>query len=132
MPGTQQFAELHFSRRGLMDEQQRLEVARFLANLALYPFYHGLALGPWEVIPEPGPIPGCVGCKHALLCPQTAPGGIESLTTPEGDEIRLLFVVPITPSERLLLQHGGREAFTAHVLDRNIDLMSDRPAQGAG
>jgi hypothetical protein len=125
MPGTERFAELHYSHRGVMDKDQRLEVARFLANLALYPFYHGLALGPWEVIPEPGRIPGRSGCRHVLLCPQTAPGEIEALATPYGD-VQLLFVIPITPAERQILRSGGRAAFAEYVLNAGVDLLSDR------
>jgi hypothetical protein len=109
----------------MMDKEERLEVARFLANVALYPFYHGLALGPWEVIRDPGRVPGRPGCPHVLLCPQTAPGGIEALTTPYG-EVQLLFVIPITPAERQILRRGGRVAFTDYVVTAGIDLLSDR------
>jgi hypothetical protein len=75
-------------------------------------------------------VPGRPGCPHALLCPQTAPGGIETLTTPYG-EVQLLFVIPITPAERQILRHGGRAAFTDYVLTAEIDLLSDRVNQVA-
>jgi hypothetical protein len=106
MTGADHFVELHLSRRGPLAREQREEIARYLANLVMYPFVNNLRLGPWEVIPNAGRIPGCEGCRHLLLCPQTAPNGIAEVDDPEGT-VRLLFVVPITPREREVLRNGA-------------------------
>ena len=41
-------------------------------------------------------------------------------------EIKVLYVVPITPLERHLLVDHGRESFIEYVSGNGIDLLSDR------
>src|SRR5262249_54537875 len=96
MPGADYFTELHFAVRAPLDKEQRLAVGGFLANLAESPFENRLKLDWWEVINNPGHIPGFSGCKHLLLHPRFAPDGTDTLEDPDGP-VKLLYVVPITP-----------------------------------
>jgi hypothetical protein len=125
MTGADYVTELHFAVRAPLDKDQRLRVGGFLANLAEYPFENRLKLDWWEVINNPGTIPGFSGCKHLLLHPRLAPEGTDTLDDPDGP-VKLLYVVPITPVERQLLITRGRSAFLRHVEDNDIDLVQDR------
>jgi hypothetical protein len=125
MTGADYFAELHFGWRSRLGKDERLRVARFLANVAQYPFDHDLKLDWWEVIKRPGSILPFSGCRHVLLHPRFAKDGLDQLDDPDGP-VKLLWVVPITPLERHLLVDHGRAAFVSHVQENHIDLFADR------
>jgi hypothetical protein len=125
MQGADYFTELHFAVRSALDKDQRLQVARFLADVAEYPFQNNLKLDWWELINPGRPIPAFSGCKHLLLHPRLAPDGTDTLDDPDGP-VKLLYLVPITPAERQLLLTRGRSAFLRQVEDNEIDLLQDR------
>jgi hypothetical protein len=90
MPGADECAELHLGFRGSLTEGERLDLARFLADVAEYPFQNGLRLDWWEIIPKAGHIPVFTGCRHLLLHPKLTEGGIEYLEDDEGP-VKLIY-----------------------------------------
>jgi hypothetical protein len=125
MNGADYFAELHFGYRARLAKDERLQVARFLANVAQYPFDHDLKLDWWEVIKRPGSHLPFAGCRHVLLHPRFTKDGLDQLEDPDG-LVKLLWVVPITPLERHLLVDHGRSTLTRHLQENHIDLFADR------
>ncbi len=125
MPGADGFVELHLGFRGDLGEDQRLDLARMLANVAEYPFENRLKLDHWEIIPRAGRIPVFTGCRHLLLHPKLAEGGIEHLEDEDGP-VKLIYVVPITSYERHLLTCHGRSDFLRHIDVNDVDLLADR------
>jgi hypothetical protein len=119
------FAELHLAYRGRLRKPQRLNLARFLADVAEYPFENNVKLDWWEVILNPGRIPEFPGCRHLLLHPRFVPEGLDKIGDDDGP-IKLLYVVPITPRERHLLVDHGRECFLEYVEEEGVDLLADR------
>lgn len=125
MRGASHFVELHMGIREQLSKEQRLEVARFLANVATYPFQWDLKLEWWEVLARPGKIPFFAGCPHLLLHPRLTPEGFDEVDDEEGT-VKLLYLVPITPLERHLLVDHGREEFLEYLEQEEIDLLRDR------
>jgi hypothetical protein len=124
MSGADYFTELHWPIRARLKKPQRLDVARRLADIATYPFQHGLKLDWWEVISNPGPIPHFPGCRHLLLHPRLTEWGTDEIDHPDG-AIKVLYVIPITPQERHLFIDHGRAALLDHW-DEAVDVLSDR------
>lgn len=124
MSGADYFTELHWPIRARLKKQQRLEMARRLADMANYPFQYGLKLDWWEVITNPGPIPHFAGCRHMLLHPRLTEQGTDEIDHPDG-AIKVLYIIPITPQERHLLIDHGRDALREHW-DGAVDVLGDR------
>ncbi|MES2697682.1 MAG: suppressor of fused domain protein [Verrucomicrobiota bacterium] len=101
MVGANYRVELHFSLRLSLQRAAAAPVARFLANLAMYPFQIGAALDWWHTISQPGPIPFFREASCVLLHPHFVPNGWDAISTKSGD-VRILNVVPITPAEKAL------------------------------
>src|SRR5262245_16976503 len=57
MNGADYFAELHLAVRAPLEKAGRERLARYLANVAAYPFANDLKLDWWELIPNSGRIP---------------------------------------------------------------------------
>jgi hypothetical protein len=125
MPGAGYFAELHMAIRAPLEKAGRERVARYLSNVAAYPFANGLTLDWWELIPNAGRLPGFEGCKHLLLHPRLVEGGLDEVDDEDGP-VRILYVVPITPFERHLLAVHGKDSFLDYVEEEGVDLLSDR------
>jgi hypothetical protein len=125
MKGADYFAELHLGVRARLKKKDREAVARFLVNVAEYPFHNDLKLDWWEVVSRPGTIPFFPGCRHLLLHPSLAVKGFDRIDDPDGP-VKLLYVVPITPMERHLMVDHGREAFIRHAKTEGLDLCKDR------
>src|SRR5207237_1195801 len=62
IPGADYAAEAHMGVRAYLRKPARERLARFLANVAEYPFQHGLTLDWWHVIADPGPVPQFPNC----------------------------------------------------------------------
>jgi tetratricopeptide (TPR) repeat protein len=125
MAGTDTFCEVHFAIRAPLTKEQRLEVARRVADVCAYPFQHGRKLDWWEVIVDPGRLPGFAGCKHLLQHPRLSPHGFDQVSDLDGT-VKVLYLVPITPLERRLLVEHGRDALQDHLVRNNIDVLKDR------
>ncbi|WP_035615173.1 suppressor of fused domain protein [Haloferula sp. BvORR071] len=103
LPNAIYRAELHFAVRRHLDANGKQELGRFLANLAMYPFQTGEPLDWWHTLRDPGSIPLYQAASSALLHPRFVDEGWD--TSMIGDqEVRILNVVPITPTERNLRQ----------------------------
>ncbi len=103
-------------------------MARRVADLCAYPFQHERKLDWWEVLSNPGRLPGFNGCKHLLLHPRLSPEGFDLVEDSEGI-VKVLYVLPITPRERQLLLEHGREALVDYFVENDIDVLSDRVDQ---
>src|SRR5262249_52940889 len=104
-----------------------------VADICAYPFQFDRKLDWWEVIRDPGRLPGFEGCKHLLLHPRLTPEGFDQIEDVDG-VVKVLYLVPITPLERHLLLAHGRRAFQKHLADNEIDILKDRfdpPEEGA-
>jgi Flp pilus assembly protein TadD len=125
MVGADYFSEIHFAIRAPLDEQQRLEVARRIADLVAYPFQYDRKLDWWELIRDPGRLPGFTGCKHLLLHPRLTEEGFDVVEDSEG-VVKILMAIPITPHERQLILEHGRDALLDYLASNKIDVLSDR------
>ena len=125
MRGAKYFTELHLGCRVRLKKQDRERMARYLANIAEYPFTNDLKLNWWEVITKPGNVPFFPGCRHLLLHPRLTTEGVDVFEDEEGS-VRLLYVVPITPLEHHLFVAHGRDALVGYFAENEIDVLSDR------
>jgi hypothetical protein len=125
MKGADYFAEVHWAIRARLKKPQRLEVARRVADVCTYPFQFDRKLDWWEVIRDPGRMPGFEGCKHLLLHPKLTPEGFDTVEDEEG-LIKVLCLIPITPLERHLIVDHGRQALVEYWTDNDTDVLSDR------
>jgi hypothetical protein len=125
MTGADYFCEVHFALRARLTEQERLEVARRIADVCAYPFQFDRKLDWWEVIRDPGRLPGFEGCQHLLLHPRLTPEGFDQIEDPDGI-VKVLHLVPITPLERQLLLEHGRRALQEYLAENEIDVLKDR------
>ena len=125
IPGTDYSAELHMGIRAFLPKPERERVSRFLANVAEYAYDHRRTLDWWHVIGNPGEIPHFPGCKHLMLHPRFTEEGFDTVPDADG-AVKVFFVVPITPLERHLLVDHGRDSFIDHLVEKEIDLFSDR------
>ena len=125
-------AEVHFSIRRLLSNSEKHDAARFLANLAMYPFSIDEPLDWWHTISRPGNIPLYRAAECVLLHPRFANGGWDSIATSEG-EVRLWNVVPITQEERALrnIRYSRQARGVGHVR-APIDDGDSAHAAGAG
>jgi hypothetical protein len=132
MPGTEYRTELHMGIRAPLDKNQRLAVARYLANIAEYPFENSRALDWWHVLANPGRIPGFPNCRHLIFHPRLTAAGFDTLDDPDG-EVKFLAVVPITPHERHLAVDHNKDALLDHWEQHGTDILADRvpPPEGA-
>jgi Suppressor of fused protein (SUFU) len=129
MPGTDYRTELHMGIRAPLDKDQRLAMARFLANIAEYPFENARALDWWHVLLSPGRIPGFPGCPHLLFHPRLTDAGFDTVDDPEG-QVKLLAVVPITPHERHLAVDHNKDALRDYWEKEGTDILADRSDVG--
>lgn len=125
MPGAPYAAELHMGIREYLRKEDRERVARFLANVAEYPFDHGRTLDWWHVLSQPGDIPRFPGCRHLLFHPRFVDAGFDTVDDEDG-LVKVFYVVPITPHERHLLVDHGRDDFLDYLAEHEIDLFQDR------
>jgi tetratricopeptide (TPR) repeat protein len=125
MIGADYFCEVQFAIRAPLTKQQRLEVARRVADTCAYPFQYDRKLDWWEVIRNPGRLPGFEGCQHILLHPRLNPEGFDLVEDPEGI-VKVLYLVPITPLERHLIVEHGRQALQEYLAANDIDILKDR------
>jgi hypothetical protein len=125
MTGAGYDAELHMAIRAPLEKAGRERLARFLCNVATYPFHYQRKLDWWEVISHPGLIPSFEGCKHLLLHPRLTEAGIDEVEDEDG-LIKILYIVPITPIERHLLVEHGKDSFLEYIEKEEIDLLQDR------
>jgi hypothetical protein len=131
MAGGNYRAELTLGRRGHLTPDLKGSLARFIANLAEYPFMYNLTLGWWERLADPGPIPGFPGCSQLLLAPDLGTGDelrFDRFPLPDED-VQVLRAIPITPHENHLLKDYGRTAFLDYWEESGVDIWGPRGSQ---
>ncbi|OJT20829.1 hypothetical protein BO221_28395 [Archangium sp. Cb G35] len=127
MPGKAGLrAELHWGIRASLSEDEEHRAARFLANLACYPWQIEVTLDWWHTVVDPGSIPLFPHCSSVLFHPAFVETGLDCIQH-EGQTVHILFVVPITRHERELVRRGARELI-GHWDQEGVDVFVDRPA----
>jgi hypothetical protein len=125
MPGQQYRVELTLGIRGPVSSQLRAELAGFLANITEYPFSNALALNWWERLANPGTIPGFPDCTQLLFAPMSVDPKFETFGHPDED-VKVLAVIPITPSENHILKDHGVDAMLEHWETTGTDVFTPR------
>ncbi len=129
MPKDGGRAEMTLAVRGPLARGDRDRIPILLANLSEYPFANDCRLDWWERIANPGPIPAFPGCRQLLLAPMFGEDPFEHFPAPDED-VKVISVVPITPSEAHVLEAHGREAFLDHWETTGIDIFAPRSDNG--
>jgi hypothetical protein len=110
MSGAAHRAELHFAIRLVLTSTQVHDVARFLANLACYPFLQSTHFDWWHKVRNPGRIPLFPGAAALLLYPKFVENGWEEVACEEG-KVKLLNVVPISAAAADLQSRSSLEKY---------------------
>ncbi|MDB5386826.1 MAG: hypothetical protein JWM11_2472 [Planctomycetaceae bacterium] len=95
MTGADHRAELHFAVRERLAPDEVQKCARFLANLAVYPFLCETNLDWWHKIEDPGKIPLFSNAKCLLFYPRFVESGWDLIEV-EDATVKLLNVIPIS------------------------------------
>lgn len=118
--------ELHFAVRGSGVETTALQgVPKFLANLALFPFIHSTCFDFYHSVRKPGPIPCFDQCVGLVFLPAFVRNGWDTVSF-EGQEIRLLNVVPIAKAEYEYRDQNGTRSLYDYWAKHGIDIFSNR------
>ena len=117
--------ELHFSVRSEKPLENESTIARFLANLATYPFHYETHFNWWHTLRDPGRIPLFSEGMAVLFHPRFVGDGWDTIIHHD-QTVKLLNVVPITQEERRLNDDSGIQALMDHWGDQMIDLFEPR------
>ncbi len=125
MKGCSHRAEIHWTVRGGLSDDDESAAAAFLANLAAYPLLRRSFLDFWHLIPHAGAIPCFPSCSSLLFHPTFVEGGWDRLEF-GGADIRLLNLVPLTPLECEEAMARGVNVLMARLYAEETDLFFDR------
>jgi hypothetical protein len=125
MKGADYLSELTLAVRGAISAKDRRNLAGFLADVAEYPWDWDRKLDVWERLVNPGTIPLFPDCPHLLLAPSFGEVPFNRFAAPD-DDVKILYVIPITAKEGHLLKEHSRDAFLDHLEEHAIDLFSPR------
>ncbi|MDX1692477.1 MAG: suppressor of fused domain protein [Ketobacteraceae bacterium] len=125
MPGDVPYAELQFAVRGQLTTEELHEGARFLANLAEFPFHNRTGLDWWRRISQAGEVPFFPQSSGILFRPPFSEDDCAEFTRGD-DVIRFLFVVPMTPEENALLEEQGIDAYEEYMINNQLDPLGHR------
>lgn len=120
MAGAEHRAELHFAVRRELTNDEIHKASVYLANLAMYPFYHSTYFDWWHTLSDTGPVPFYTEAQCILLHPRFVEDGWDGFET-DGQRVKILNVVPVTRRE---LESGNASG----ILDRldGIDIFTPR------
>ncbi len=122
MSGSRHRAELHFGIRDSLTPANQRKVAAFMANLAIYPFYHQTSFDWWHRIRQPGKIPMFPSCPSLFFHPRFVADGWDTVVFQDTD-IRLLNIIPVTQAEYDL---GSPAKALAYMADNELDFLTPR------
>jgi hypothetical protein len=126
MSGVDYRVELHFAIRWKsFTAEDENQIARFLANLATYPFHYKTHLNWWHSLSDPGSIPLFSKGMSVLFHPRFVEDGWDTITH-KGQSVKILSVVPITAEERILKSESGIDGLCDHWAELNMDLLKPR------
>lgn len=113
-------AELQFAVRGKLTYEQIHEAARFLANVAEYPFANNLTLDWWHSLRDAGKVPCFPEVSKILFRPSFSESACSDAVF--GNEtIKFLFIVPLTEEESHVIIVHGPEAYENYMADNDFD-----------
>ena len=120
-----EFAELHFSVRGILHNDQVMEFCRFMANFAIYPFFHNFALDWWHLVVDVGKIPVFSDSASLLLHPEFPCDNRARIKM--GDEsVKIFNIVPLTREESGIVQAAGILKLLDYMNEKDIDIFQIR------
>ena len=122
MPGSNERRELELLAR--CDQTDERGLAALLANLACYPFEHGLELKENELVLV-GSIPRFPSCDGIALFRGIDGAAVDHVHF-RGEAIGVLTAVPVTANERELLRTSGLAGLEAEWQRRSVDRYVDR------
>ncbi|MFL6657243.1 MAG: suppressor of fused domain protein [Massilia sp.] len=131
MPQSDYRVEMTLAVRGELTQDQRIGLADFLANLAEYPVMYDRRLDWWERLINPGVIPAFPACSQILIAPPFGDDPFERFPSPD-DDVKLLWMIPITAREGHILKTQGRSAFLDYWEAEGVDIFSPRSDTPAG
>lgn len=109
-------AELWLSRLGRVGPEAEHRIALRLANLAVYPWSAGRALGWGQIVGVGGDFPTFPGCDAAFLAGPLLTDTPDWVETSEG-AVRIITVVPITGQERATARTVPPTAFLGDLIE---------------
>ena len=113
-------AELWLSRLGTLTPQDEQQIAMQLANLAVYPWKTGRAVGWAQIVGFEQDFPTFPGCRAVFLAGPLLNDTPNSLETCEG-AVRVITVVPITEAERAAAATVPPMTFAGNLVEaRNV------------
>lgn len=118
-------AELHFAIRGYLSEDEISKVAKFLANVAVYPFIENIYLDWLHILSDPDLIPCFSKATSILFHPAFVKNGWDTIKT-NNITVKLLNIVPITEEERLLIKKNGIHKLFDSFVKNKIDIFARR------
>jgi hypothetical protein len=128
MLGALYRAELCFRKRGGVSPEELPRIVRFLANLAVHPFVNQTSFDWGHTLKLPQNLPGFPGCE-AVLFHSALPGDpADTLPSPSGP-VRMLNLIPLSPSEIQLQRTQGTPALVAHFDRHRVDFLSPRAGE---
>ena len=126
MSGADHRVELHFAiRRKSFTEEEENRIARFLANMATYPFHYKTHLNWWHSLRDPGSIPLFSEGMSVLFHPRFVEDGWDTIIHND-QTVKILNVVPVTAEERSLKTESGMDVLLDHWAEISIDLFEPR------
>ena len=115
--------ELHFAIRAFVTQDQAHQVARFLANVAEYPFENELRIDWWHRLRDAGNIPMFPGKRRLLFRPPFTEGANGYITW-ASESIRFLYLVPLTDEQAEVLSRG-KDAYEQYLIDNELDPLGE-------
>ncbi len=126
MEGVDYRAELHFTIRGTLTEEECAEVAIFLCNLAAYPFLQTTHFDYYHLVSPAVTIPKFGSCRWGLFHPSFTDGGWDAIEH-KGTTVRLFNFIPLTDTEVEMAKSKGVHSLLNWMYDHHIDIFADRP-----
>jgi hypothetical protein len=109
-------AELWLSRAGALTPQDEQQIAMQLANLAVYPWKTGRAVGWAQIVGFEQDFPTFPGCPAVFLAGPLLKDTPDWLQTCEGP-VQVITVVPITEAERAAAATMPPMAFAGRLIE---------------
>lgn len=114
MAGADYRTELHFAIRSKLTHDEMHQCARWLANVATYPFHYATNIDWWHKLRDPGAIPLFPGAHSLLFYPRFVDEGWDLIHYDNDTHVKLLNVIPIS-ADAYKIQ--AREQLAAYVWD---------------
>lgn len=118
--GSGSRVELQFAARGSYSRDEIHNAARFLANVAEYPFANNLTLDWWHSLGHAGKVPFFENVTKILFRPSFT-GDACSYSGYGAETIKFLFIVPLTEDESHVITRHGPAAYEDYMEKNGFD-----------